>query len=84
MEIIMKKLFIILLVFNSVLFSQWESIEINPVNGLLFSFHMSDSLNLTAVFMDDTCYVIKSSDGGKELDSYAENSALFDRGCYYH
>jgi photosystem II stability/assembly factor-like uncharacterized protein len=65
MEIIMKKLFIILLVFNSVLFSQWESIEINPVNGLLFSFHMSDSLNLTAVFMDDTCYVIKSSDGGK-------------------
>ncbi|MBK6681459.1 MAG: T9SS type A sorting domain-containing protein [Ignavibacteriales bacterium] len=61
----MKKLFITLLVFNSVLFSQWESIEINPVNGLLFSFHMSDSLNLTAVFMDDTCYVIKSSDGGK-------------------
>ena len=61
----MKKLFIILLVFNSVLFSQWESIEINPVSGLLFSFHMSDSLNLTAVFMDDTCYVIKSSDGGK-------------------
>ncbi|MBK7868621.1 MAG: hypothetical protein IPJ75_17405 [Ignavibacteriales bacterium] len=61
----MKRLFIILLVFNSVLFSQWEPIEINPVNGSLFSFHMSDSLNLTAVFMDDTCYVIKSSDGGK-------------------
>ncbi|MBK8662912.1 MAG: hypothetical protein IPN18_14390, partial [Ignavibacteriales bacterium] len=45
----MKRLFIILLVFNSVLFSQWESIEINPMNGGLFSFHISDSLNLTAV-----------------------------------
>jgi photosystem II stability/assembly factor-like uncharacterized protein len=65
MEIIMKKLFVLLLVFNSLLFSQWEPIEINPMNGSLFSFHMSDSLNLTAVFMDDTCYVIKSSDGGK-------------------
>ncbi|GAB1443415.1 hypothetical protein MASR2M39_22550 [Ignavibacteriales bacterium] len=62
MEIIMKKLFIILLVFNSVLFSQWESAVINPLSGQVFSFHMiSDSLNFTAAYSDDSC--VKTTDG---------------------
>jgi len=65
MEIIMKKLFIILLVFNSVLFSQWEEAKIYPFSGQITGFHVTDSLNITAVYHGDSSAVIRSSDGGR-------------------
>ena len=64
-EIIMKRLFIILLVFNSVLFSQWEEAKIYPFSGQITGFHVTDSLNITAVYYGDSSAVIRSSDGGR-------------------
>jgi hypothetical protein len=63
----MKRLFIILLVFNSVLFSQWEEVDIYPLSGQITAFHLTDSLNITAVYHGDSSAVIRSSDGGQEL-----------------
>ncbi len=65
MEIIMKRLFITLLVFNSLMFSQWEPVDVTPFNGRIAGFHMDDSLNVTAAFEGDSCFVIKSIDGGR-------------------
>ncbi len=61
----MKYMVMLFLAASSMLFGQWEPVDIYTVNGQMFSFYMSDSLNLTSTFMDDTCYVIKSSDGGR-------------------
>ncbi len=65
----MKRLFIILLVFNPVLFSQWTKVDFLPWYGAIYDFNMVDSLNITAVFrrvFDDNgkSAIIKSSDGG--------------------
>ncbi len=69
MEIIMKKLFVVLLVFTSVLFSQWDEVTIFPFSGSIHQFYMTDSLNITALFYpgvaDSVCSVIKSNDGGR-------------------
>ena len=65
MGIIMKKLIVTLLVFNSVLFSQWEEVDIYPLSGQITAFHLTDSLNITAVYHGDSSAVIRSSDGGQ-------------------
>ncbi len=61
----MKKLFAVLLVFTSVLFSQWTEVQLLPFEGTFSGFYMSDSLHITAVYYHNTGFVVKSSDGGR-------------------
>ena len=86
----MKKLFIILLVFNSVLFSQWSEVDIYPFSGQITGFHLTDSLNITAVYHDDSSAVIRSSDGGQTWSlvaktplSYADEVSFIDKDTFY-
>lgn len=77
MKIIMKRLFIILLVFNSVLFSQWTKVDFLPWYGAIYDFNLEDSLNISAVFRrnyDDNgkSAIIRSSDGGRSW-IYSQN-----------
>ncbi len=67
----MKRLTFFLVVFNSLLFSQWTQIDLYPFQGSILDFYLKDSLNITAVFQEryrvdgDSCFVIRSSDGGR-------------------
>ena len=67
----MKNFITFFLVLNSLLFSQWTQIDLYPFQGSILDFCLKDSLNITAVFQEryrvdgDSCFVIKSSDGGR-------------------
>ena len=61
----MRNLLIIIGMLSSLLFSQWTEVKVYPFSGDILGFYMTDSLNITAVFSGDSCYVIKSSDGGR-------------------
>ncbi|MBP9123295.1 MAG: hypothetical protein KBF60_09110 [Ignavibacteriaceae bacterium] len=61
----MRSFLIIIGMASSLLFSQWSELKISPFNGKINGFYLTDSLNITAVFSGDSCYVIKSSDGGR-------------------
>jgi len=80
MKIILKRLFIILLVSNSVLFSQWTKVDFLPWYGAIYDFNLEDSLNISAVFRrnyDDNgkSAIIRSSDGGRSW-IYSQNIPL--------
>ena len=86
----MKRLFIILLVFNSLLFSQWEEAKIYPFSGEITAFHLTDSLNITAVYHGDSSAVIRSSDGGRTWSlvaktpvTYAKEASFIDKDTFF-
>jgi photosystem II stability/assembly factor-like uncharacterized protein len=70
-QFVMKNFITFFLVLNSLLFSQWTQIDLYPFQGSILDFCLKDSLNITAVFQEryrvdgDSCFVIKSSDGGR-------------------
>ncbi len=59
-------MFVLLLVFSSLLFSQWEAVKIYPFQGNFRNFHVKDSLHITAVISTDTSKVVKTTNGGRD------------------
>ncbi len=61
----MKYMVMLFLAASSTLYGQWEQISFMPFSGTIAGFYMKDSLDITAGFQGDSCYIIKSSDGGR-------------------
>ncbi|MCA0389641.1 MAG: hypothetical protein LCH52_14215 [Bacteroidetes bacterium] len=61
----MKRLIVLLFVMSSLIYSQWVAANFYPLNGSIVEFYMSDTLNITAILEADSCFVVRSYDGGR-------------------
>ncbi|MBK7868625.1 MAG: hypothetical protein IPJ75_17425 [Ignavibacteriales bacterium] len=79
----MKRLFIILLVFSSVIFSQWDRVDLMPMRGSMQSFYLIDSLNIIASFKLNLKKIVRSSDGGRSWKYTHDIPANISAGLHF-